>query len=549
MEILSPAALTFVLTIVANIAIAAFVYANNPKHATNRMFFALCASVSIWLTTMLATSVRAFDPWYLMLARSTLVFATPMNVLFFLFARTVPDDKPGLGRKGRAILFASAGAVAAIVASPLAFSGLRMFEGLPEPIPGPALPLFGIFSICLNIAAVVTMFKKTHRATGDRRLQLRLVMLGILLMFGLIFGTIFVPVLLLGDPAFVPLAPLYVLLFTGFTGYAIFKRKMLDVKIVAAEMISAALLLINAVQIFLAGSFLDFGFRVVTFLFVGVFVVMLIHSVRAEVERRDMLQKLSAQLAEANAHLQEVDKLKSEFISIASHQLRTPISVIKGYLSLLLEGAYGACTPIATEKIRQMFAMNERLVHMVNNMLNVSRIEKDKIEFNCASFDVGDLIRQTIGELTLTAEKKGLTLAFASPPAKPVRVFADPERLREVLGNLIDNAIKYSESGNIELRLKTRAKDGVAVITIKDQGLGMSPEDQKHVFEKFFRAKEPAVAHQAGTGLGLYICARFLRGMGGDIWIESSEFGKGSTFAIGIPLREGVQCALRDDPS
>ena len=242
-----------------------------------------------------------------------------------------------------------------------------------------------------------------------------------------------------------------------------------------------------------------------------------------------------------------MDQIKNDFISIASHQLSTPISVIKGYISLMLEGAYGKVEGPLREKIENMNTMNERLVQMINNMLNVSRIEKNEIDFECTQFDAAEVVRQTIGEMALTVEQKKLKLEFVSPPAKPVSAYADPERRREVLGNLIDNAVKYSEHGSIEVRLKTRVKEGRVRITVKDEGLGIAPEDQKHIFEKFFRAREPAVAHQAGTGLGLYICARFLRGMGGDIWIERSEAGKGTTFAVELPSCKGVECALRDD--
>lgn len=542
MEFLSLTSLVFALTIVANIAIAAFVYANNPKYATNRVFFALCASLSLWLTAMLATSIPAFDPWYLALARLTLVFATPMNVLFFLFALTVPDDKIGLGRKGRSVLFAAAGIVAAVVASPLAFQGLNWFAGRPEPIPGPALPLFGLFSIGLNIAAVVAMFVKTRRAKGERRLQLRLVLLGILLMFGLIFGTIFVPVLLLGDPSFVPLAPMYVLLFTGLTGYAIFRRKLLDVKVVAAEIFSATLMLIVAVQLFLARSFLDLGFRVVVFAFVGIFIVQLIQSVRAEVRRRDELQTLSAKLTEANAHLQELDKLKSEFVSIASHQLRTPISIIKGYLALFLEGAYGEISPAAKEKLTQMFVINERMVRMVNNMLSVSRIEANRIEFACVSFDLMPVLRTAVKEMEEKAKLQGMTISLVE--RQPLSVYCDPAKLSEVLLNLLDNAVKYSDRGTVEVQARIRPRKGAAVVTVKDQGSGMSEEQMRHLFEKFYRAKGPLIAHTSGTGLGLYVCAKFMRAMGGEIWVERTGPGKGTTFAIAIPLRKGVVCQV-----
>jgi signal transduction histidine kinase len=541
-NISSLGSLIFVLTIVTNIVIAAFVYADNTKHATNKLFFALSAAVSLWLCTMLATSIVVHGPWYLVLAKLTLIFATPMNVLFLLFARTVPDNKFGYSHKQLLVLLAAAATVVAISASPYTFTGVAFTENGPEPVPGPGLPVFGLFQTALNISVIFTLFMKARMATGERSVQLRLILLGILLMLGMITGTIFVPVLLLGDPSFVPFAPLYVLFFTGLSAYVIFKRKLLNVKVIAAELFSAMLVLINSAQLFLADSPTDFILRLVTFIFVGVFAVFLVQSVLREVRRSEEVHQMSSMLATANEELKQMDQLKSEFISIASHQLRTPISVIKGYLSLILEGAYGNVVGPLRDKLEQMYSMNERLVQMVNNMLNVTRIEKNKLEYVCAMYDVRTVIDQAVEEMGIKARQKRVSIVFADRPDAPVGAYVDQEKFHEVITNLVDNAIKYSEGGVIEIRLKPAPKRRGVIITVKDEGIGMTQDEANQVFQKFYRAREPSVLRESGTGLGLYICAMFTRSMGGDVWIEKTSPGKGTTVALIVPTRPDAEC-------
>src|SRR5690606_10397694 len=229
---------------------------------------------------------------------------------------------------------------------------------------------------------------------------------------------------------------------------------------------------------------------------------------------------LMRELEKANANLLEVDEIKSDFISIASHQLRTPVSVMKGYLSLLSEGAYGMVTPRMQEKITQMYHMNDRLVHLINNMLNVSRIERRKIEFSCEQTDLLVNIRGVVDEMRYKAEEKGLKLMFKKSDYHSIPVFVDIGKLEEVLVNLLDNAVKYTVSGTIAVSAILNTKDDVAEVHIRDTGLGIPKAEQGKLFRKFYRPDTPASFTTQGTGLGLYICGMFITGMGGKIWIE-----------------------------
>ena len=243
---------------------------------------------------------------------------------------------------------------------------------------------------------------------------------------------------------------------------------------------------------------------------------------------------MNKELAIANAQLKEMDEIKNEFITMASHQLRTPISVVKGYLSLMLEEAYGQVPEPIKDKLQQIYGLNERLVQMIDNMLNAARIEKRKIEYTIVRADLLSAVRKVVEEMRVKADEKGLKLEFKGPD-HPVMAYFDEDKLQEVLTNLMDNAIKYTDGGDVSVVVGEDGVDEFASVDITDSGIGMTKEEASRVFTKFFRAKE-AVIREPGTGLGLFICAKFMDGMGGEIGVIETEPGKGTTFGLHLPV-------------
>lgn len=230
-------------------------------------------------------------------------------------------------------------------------------------------------------------------------------------------------------------------------------------------------------------------------------------------------------------HELEVEQMKQELISIATHELRTPITGIKGYLDMILDGDTGGVNAETKETLDEMVAINQRLADLVDDLLNVGRIEQGRIECKPVPMDLTALIHTTIKELSIQAKDKGLELTFT--PAKLPQVKADPERVKQVLVNLIGNAIKYTEKGTV--KVSTLSKNKEVVVAVSDTGLGISPEGQKKLFQKFSRVKTDKTRAITGTGLGLWICKQIIEMMGGKIWLVSKE-GKGSTFSFSLPI-------------
>lgn len=239
----------------------------------------------------------------------------------------------------------------------------------------------------------------------------------------------------------------------------------------------------------------------------------------------------------ANEKLQSLDKLKTEFLSLASHQLRSPLTAIKGYTSMLLEGSFGQITPEQKEAIDRVFQSSTHLAKVVEDLLNVSKIEQGGMKYEMSQFDFEKSVHDLATDLSITAEKKGLTLTFETDNKPPYLVYGDMEKLRQVVLNIIDNAIKYTQSGSIKVRLTQNFRTSSVRLDITDTGMGIAHEEKEKLFQKFSRG-EGGKMNTSGSGLGLYLARQIIGAHKGSIAIDSPGIGKGSTFTLELPVQE-----------
>jgi len=274
---------------------------------------------------------------------------------------------------------------------------------------------------------------------------------------------------------------------------------------------------------FLLGLFLVFGY-------------LLIKNNSKELQQKKKTEEITKRLQGANFRFKELDKTKSEFISIASHQLRTPLSIIIGYLSMILEGAYGKISKKTVEPISNAFTASQQLNKLVNTLLNVSRIEADKIKLEAEKMPVKEILEPIIEEFKITAQKKGLYLRLSIPTPLP-KISLDKQKINQVIMNIIDNAIKYTKIGGIVVRVTTLKNKNKILIQIADTGLGMEKKQITQIFKKFKRGKAGEISWASGAGLGLFIAKKFTELHHGKIWAESKGINKGSTFYIELPIK------------
>lgn len=243
------------------------------------------------------------------------------------------------------------------------------------------------------------------------------------------------------------------------------------------------------------------------------------------------LESVTNQLSSANQELKRLDKIKDEFVFIATHELKNPVTAMRGYLSLFQEGAYGEIPEKMKEPLGQLQASNQQLVELVNDLLQIARSEAKTLTIRTEPTNLCPLINVVSQSLKPLADQKNLKIIHTCPNSIP-QVNADPQRLKEIMNNLLSNAIKYSDKGDITI---THQLETDRLIThIKDQGVGISGPDQKQLFTRFYRVEEQAAKGIPGTGLGLFIVKQLLEKMNGTIWV-SSEKGVGSTFSFSLP--------------
>ena len=249
----------------------------------------------------------------------------------------------------------------------------------------------------------------------------------------------------------------------------------------------------------------------------------------------DQIKKVNAELEQANIHLRQLDQAKSEFVSIASHQLRTPMTGIMGYLSMLVDGDFGRMKPEHSKLLSELLSESQRMIRLINLFLNVSKIESGKLSLSKQPTQVSDLIRQQIRDQVKNAEAKGLILKFEAPQQLLPVVQLDSDKIMNVIQNLIDNAIKYTERGTVTVRAyKT---DSHIEVDIQDTGVGIKKKDVGELFKKFVRGSGIAQINPDGSGLGLFIAKSIVEMHGGKIWVTSEGEGKGSTFSFTIPVK------------
>lgn len=241
------------------------------------------------------------------------------------------------------------------------------------------------------------------------------------------------------------------------------------------------------------------------------------------------------ELRSSNERLKELDAAKDEFVSMASHQLRTPLTSVKGYISMVLEGDAGKITDAQRHLLSEAYASSERMVHLIGDFLNVSRLQTGKFMLETHPTDLARVIEQEVDAMQQIASSHGIKIRYKKPSRAPVLV-VDEGKIRQVLMNFIDNAIYYSpDSSVIDVSLKV--EDGSLVCRVTDEGIGVPESVQKRLFTKFFRAPNARKQRPDGTGIGLYLARQVLDAHGGSVLFDPHR-GRGSTFGFRLPVKK-----------
>ena len=510
-----------------------FVYLSNKRSPINIFYGLAVLSVGLW-------SLGVF--MFFFSEASTLRFWSNFTYLagslivgnFFAFSLIFPKEEWGRGFWRTAFLYLpNIFFVTALFFSNLIIKEVLIFpNGTRAILFGSLYFLYWLYFLVFLSSAFIILARRYFRAGGVERLQIGYVLVGsfILAAFGTLMN-LWLPTVGIFDLFW--LGPYFSMFLVTLLATAIFKYRLFNIRLISAEIFVALLIIVLFVNFFVSAGITAYLFNGIILLGGVVFGYFLIRGVINEIQAREEISRLAEGLNKANQELKKLDQLKSEFLSLASHQLRAPLPLVKGYISMIQEGNYGEIPEKLREALRRVYFSNERLINLVGDFLNISRIESGRLHYVFEPSIIADLIRSVVGEFKDFAKDKGIELSCQEPKETLPLARIDRDKFRQVIVNLIDNAIKYTRRGSIKIEISSD-KDSILIST-QDTGIGMAPEELDLIFKRFSRGEGATKVYTEGMGLGLYLAKRIVQDHGGEIWAESKGRGRGSTFYIKIP--------------
>ena len=525
---------THIPNLTVSLLLAIFVLLQNSRALPNRILFATTLAFVTWVffALMFWATNRAdviMFAWLMDILAEPLVH---IGVFYLLYVLLKKQDLPFWAKVCLGVLYLP---IPLFLATNLTLSGFDTATCLATEGP---IALYYTYFVEITVTVLLLFFllrQYFKSSSADIKHEIRSLGIGgMLLLFAFSWGNIvgsFTEDWELGQYGLLGMP-----LFIGFLVYSIVRFRLFNIKIFATQALVFtswfalfALLFVND----LATARWVIGVNLVIF---GIFGYQLILSVKQEIAQRRKIEVLAEQLKRANKRLRELDQIKSEFVSIASHQLRSPLTSIRGYASMLLEGSYGKIPKKAVGPLEHIHDSSRYMALSIEDFLNVSRIESGRMKYSYSEFNLKDLAKDIADETRPVALKKGLLLTFRSSCKTGCMVRADIGKVRQVLHNLIDNSIKYTPKGTITVIAHDDPKKKKMYISVKDTGIGMNKEAIQNLFEKFVRAKNANSVNVTGSGLGLYVARQMINQMGGTITPASEGPKKGSTFTLELPL-------------
>lgn len=533
--------IAYLATIIGSVSIFFFVIFKKDKQPFSRVYALMNLAVIVWAAGRYALLV-IHDPALALLWSRILYAGSVLIYPFFLHAILLFLGITKVGRVILVVFYTNSILVFFINFADVMF-GTNLFIASVEPKlffpfyenPGTIYNFHLIQYLFIPQYALIKLAQRLFKERNEKlRGQLQYLLFSSILSFVggnsvvfLVYGIHIIPWEII-------LVPFSFLTMT----YAIFRYGLMNFKTFATEIFAFLILILLLTQVVLSTTILSAILRAVFFLIIVFFIYLLVRSVNKEIETRERITELAKDLAKANEHLREIEQRKSEFVSIASHQLRTPLTAIKGYASMILEGSFGALSDQAREAVEKLFKSSQRLVGLVEDFLTVSRIERGKMQFDFTTVDIKELIEGVVKDLNSDAHDKGLVLTFQVEYGSSHVVRGDLLKLKQVLSNVIDNAIKFTNRGFVRILLSYNKETKKIRIAVSDTGAGMEFNTILRLFKRFDEELSLQYKEQTGMspgGLGLYVSNQIIKAHGGTIWAQSEGIGKGSTFFVELP--------------
>lgn len=493
------------------------------------IFFGFIAGFSLWLVGDLVDWV---SPNYY-LVYFTWSWLDYVNVIFFAFGAyffgLLAREKISIYEK----IIIVASCIPAFLLTFVGNSVVGFNQPWCEATENGILTNYKLFAELIFVALIIFSFVVAWQKSNKRkRIQLSVVLFAILAFFTVFSSTEYIATIT--DVYEINLYGLFVLpVFLVAMVFAITNLGVFKIRFLGTQLLVYTLIVMIGSQFLFLESSTDAALNIVTLVVTIFFSLVLLRNTKKELEARIKIEKLAGELEMANVRLTELDKQKNEFVSFASHQLRSPLTAMKGYASLILEGDYGPIADDLKKAAQVIFDSTKTLATVVDDYLNVSRIELGQMKYDFSTFSMKDLVQSVIDELGPNVGKAGLKLEFKYNEGANYELRADREKIKQAIMNIIDNSVKYTPEGKIIVALEKISK--TIRVSVKDTGIGISRDLIPKLFSKFSRAKNANKTNFRGTGLGLFIAKEVITAHKGKIWVESEGEGRGSMFVFEIP--------------
>jgi len=514
------------------------VFLNESKSTTNRTFLWFAILTILWNFSNFFQYQFSGIEATLWALRLNLFIAVWHALLFLRLSIVFPESSMKLPAWYTWFAVPLAAVTSALTLTPLVFS--RILEMAPageitNPERGFGIIIFSVVTFGFLFLGLGILSRNLMREQGVRRTQTLFVFIGMLVTALLtLFFSVILPIFF-DTLSYLPYAAVFMFPFIGLVSFAIYRLKLFNVKVFGAGVLVFILATLTFVEVIFTEGISLLILRVILLGLVISAGVALMGSVIREVRQREEIERLAESLKVANDKLKELDRLKSQFLSMASHDLRAPLTIIRNFVSLLLDGSYGALAPAGKEGLQQVFDRATDMAKSVETYLDVSRIEQGRMKYDFVDMEFMPLVKSSVTAFTPNAEKKGLKLTASYDAALAgVKVKVDVPKMNEVLNNLLDNTIKYTPKGEMNLRLEKRGN--LVRLSLKDTGVGMSQDTLKNLFQLFRPGEDSKRINPASTGVGLFVTKAHVEAHQGKIWAESEGVGKGSTFIMELPI-------------